>query len=306
VTSPRLILVEEHHECFFAWNYAVRRGWLQPAGNTLLHVDEHSDLSLPRLRRPIHSIGDDADLARFTYDELDIGNFIWPAVYQGIFNRVLWLRHKHRSSESWKRMALCAKNEERTEFITGSSLAGTKHADAADMRWMEYSPITTESTLRTDQPVVLDIDLDYFCSNQHPDYSGQEVEITRAAFEQFENDRYHFLRVAPGSDVRAEQRAGRYYLMFNQFAGKPALTVDEPVRANIELRMTAFFDYLKHHAVRPVLVCICRSSRSGYTPKEHLGFIEERLMDALRTHYTTENVFIDSILPAEGWKGIPA
>lgn len=306
MTPIPLVVVEEHHECFYAWNYAVRRGWLRPDGNTLLHVDEHSDLSLPRLRRALASIGDDADLARFTYDELDIGNFIWPAIYQGIFNRVVWLRQKHKSSESWKRMGLCAKNTEQTEFITGSTLAGTKYENAADLRWMEYSPVTTDSSLRTDQPVVLDIDLDYFCSNQHPDYGGQEIEITRAAFERFENDRYHFLRIAPGSDVRAEARDGQYFLLFNQFSGKPAITVEEPVEANIEARITAFARYLERHSVQPALICVCRSLHSGYTPKEHCTFVEERLMHALLPHYTTENVFINHILPADGWKGIPA
>lgn len=170
------------------------------SGNTLLHVDEHSDMSLPRLHRSIRRIG---NAVEFTYSQLDIGNFIWPAVYQGIFNRVLWLKRRHRNGSGWQRMLVCAKNAEATEFITGSSLAGTPYADAADARPMEFSRVTTADTLRTDQPVVLDIDLDYFRSNEFPDFCGKRVEITRAAYEEFAGDPYHFLRISPGSDVRA-------------------------------------------------------------------------------------------------------
>src|SRR5437773_2525459 len=87
-----LVIVEEHHEAFCVWHHAIWRSWLARRGNALLHVDEHSDLRLPRLRRLPDQFSGPADVARFAYEDLGIGTFIWPAVFQRIFDRMIWLR----------------------------------------------------------------------------------------------------------------------------------------------------------------------------------------------------------------------
>src|SRR5207244_805388 len=105
---------------FLAWHYAITQGWMPACLNTLLHVDEHSDWATPRLRRSIESAGSTlAGIAEFTYTELDIGSFIWPAVYQGIFNQVYWLRTRHTLESGPRRLFIRSLNQERTEFQTG-------------------------------------------------------------------------------------------------------------------------------------------------------------------------------------------
>lgn len=292
-----LIIVEEHHEAFYVWNYAVRTGWLGAEGNTLLHFDSHPDMALPRLRRPLSSIGDLVDLADFTYQELSIGDFIWPAVYQGLFNRVLWIRYRQKLSEGgWRTLLIGAKNPQRTEFFTAASIASTPYAAAADVRSVDYSPMTTQECVKTDQPAVLDFDLDYFCCNEHPRLPVQEVETTRAVYEEFHRNHYHFLHFAGKISVTA--RDGRYFLVYDDF---PYRHTPEPPnypadRSAIQTRITDAADFLCSYSVLPPLIVICRSVHSGYTPREECAFVEKTLIEHLEKLYSLEVLSIDDLL----------
>jgi len=44
----KTFIIEEHHEAFFVWNYAVLNNLLPAKGNNLFHIDEHSDMGTPR------------------------------------------------------------------------------------------------------------------------------------------------------------------------------------------------------------------------------------------------------------------
>ena len=201
-------------------------------------------------------------------------------------------------------MSICARCDPATRFITGGSLAATPYADAPDMKTMEYAPIGVEEGVRTDQPIVLDIDLDYFLSNDHPDYRGRQIEIAPAAYEEFIHDRYHFLRIAPGSKVSAREREGRYYLLFNNDEAEPGPPPDSPaVRDEILQRISAFVEFLRRSSVVPALIVVCRSLRSGYTPCRYAPFIEEKLVRELEMLYPLQITYISALLPgaSEAW-----
>src|SRR5215472_9699272 len=115
-----LFRLEEHHEAFLVWHYAIARQLMPASQNILLHVDEHSDWATPRLRRSIESAGSTlSGIAAFTYAELDIGSFIWPAIYKGIFAEVYWMRNQHTMQLAQRRLFIPTTNEDRTEFQTG-------------------------------------------------------------------------------------------------------------------------------------------------------------------------------------------
>ena len=98
----KTFIVEEHNEAFYIWKYAIAEGLLRPSGNCLLHVDEHSDMGTPRFNTSIKKLnGNMADVKAFTYKELGIADFIIPAVYLDIFNRVFWVKQQHRK-KLWK------------------------------------------------------------------------------------------------------------------------------------------------------------------------------------------------------------
>jgi hypothetical protein len=263
-----------------------------------LHVDSHADLSLPRLRRSLDSIADLADLADFTYQELNIGNFIWPAVYQGLFNRVLWLRYRHKRTEGgWRSVLIGAKNRFGTEFFTASSLSETPYANATDVRRIDYAPVTTQECIKTEQPVVVDIDLDYFCCNQHPCLPVLEVETTKAEYEKFIHDPYHFLRIA-GGKVSAIFRDERYFLVYDDFPYRddPAPLCNPVHRSEILERIIDFTDYLRSSSILPPLIVICRSVYSGYTPREHSFFVEKNLIEQLGELYSLRLFSIQDLL----------
>jgi hypothetical protein len=277
-----LFRIEEHHEAFIVWHHAIRQEWLYGMGNVLLHVDEHSDWGVPRLRRSIESIGDAiSDIIDFTYSELHVSDFIWPAVYQGLFSEVSWVRHQHsRSVDPW-RMMIRPVNQARTEFVTGLDV-GT---DERTVRLAQVSPAMTWSATG---PVILDIDIDYFCSNVYPDYDGRRLEVTRSAYEDFLSNRYHFLRLAPGSRITAIEESGRFYLRFNDFPRDQKADAARCTREQIIQRMDAFCSFLERSHVVPRLVITCRSQLSGYTPVEHCDFIERTLLERLSGLYSLE------------------
>ena len=87
-----LFIVEEHHEAFFVWNYCINKELIQPSQNCLLHVDFHSDFNIPKLTSSIDTLnGSLQRIFDFTYNELSISDFIIAAVYQEIFNQVIWI-----------------------------------------------------------------------------------------------------------------------------------------------------------------------------------------------------------------------
>lgn len=294
-----LVLVEEHHEAFYVWHYAVRKGWMAAEGNTLLHFDAHSDMALPRLRRPLDSIGDLIDLAEFTYRELNIGDFIWPAVYQGFFNRVLWVRYRQKLSEGgWRTILIGSKNRQRTEFFTASSLTSSPYAGAEDIRSVDYAPMSTEECLKTDQPIVLDIDLDYFCCNEYPRLPVQEVETTRSVYEEFHHNPYHFLHFAIGK-ISVVARAGRYFLVYDDFPSRddPDPPASATERGQILEKIQDCAEFLKSYFVVPPLIVLCRSVHSGYTPREQSVFVEKTLIEYLDQMYKLDVFSIENVLP---------
>jgi hypothetical protein len=294
-----IVTVEEHHEAFYVWHYGIRNGWMGSAGNTLLHADHHSDLSVPRLRRSLNSIKDMPDLADFTYQELDIASFIWPAVYQGIFSRMLWLRDKH-TSEKTARTGFVWQNDVRgTTFQTGWAQATKTKPLPDDTRSIELVLVDPVDSLRTDQPIVLDIDLDYFCCNVQP-RGVFELEVTQAAYLEFVNNPYHFLKLPPSNKAFAECRDGRFYLVFNDMRSEAA---PEFQKADLDARIQKFTGYLRLHNAVPSLVVVCRSIHSGYTPADSGAYVESRLLEELTALYAADTFYISEILPIPSNQG---
>jgi hypothetical protein len=272
--------MEEHHEAFPIWADAISNGVLPEGGATLLHVDEHSDMSVPRLRTPL-AVGNRnrADVARFTYDELDIASFIWAAVHHGMVSEIVWLRTWHPAPRNRRELFICPANREGTQFMTGAR-SGLPW-DAKDVSLTAYETLSPADKLDAPGSVILDIDLDYFSSLPYPEYENSRIEITARAYEEFQANPYHILRISPGGKVGVQRENGSYYLVFNDFPPqKPRISTDA-----IDQRLADFFGFLDRNAIRPALIDICRSRHSGYTPKEHLERIESGVLTGLRERY---------------------
>lgn len=303
MTIP-LIILEEHNEAFFLWNYAAGAHWIADRGNALLHVDEHADFSLPFLRRPLESLAGADDLASFTYTDLGIANFIWPAVYLRTLSQIVWLRRFHPLASGHRVALVWSEPADPLSLFykmvpTPNYARLTKATRTADV----FFPHVPDTLDRTFESLILDIDLDFFVSNYGPQ-ADFECEITERAFIGLQNP-YDPMRIYLGPSFRAEARDGAYYLVTDKLkAGRESESI---ARDEIAHRISAFMAFLVRNDIRPSLISICRSSYSGYTPRHLVEFLQEEVIGRLSEGYATRQSHIRELLPESanqqaGWR----
>jgi sulfatase maturation enzyme AslB (radical SAM superfamily) len=277
-----LFVTEEHNEAFFVWHLAILNGLLPARGNVLLHVDQHPDMRSPRFDRPLPAVGADlAEIAWFTYHQLDIESFIAPACLQGVFERVEWLQ-RDEPPAAW-RFAVSSLRGERKVLSVDRQRPGD--APPAEAPWVEWS------ARRPDGPgpappsgegaTILGIDLDYFSCDDAINRRAS-IEITRAELESFRADPFHALRL--GNRFRARVEDGRCFLDYNTFSDdivSPRKVSDEVVAE----RVRELAAYLRKHHVRPRIIHVTRSRHTGFTPADQWQRIEEMVLGALHSLY---------------------
>lgn len=305
-----LCVVEEHHEAFFVWRWAVSSGIIPASGNLLLHVDQHADVGSPRLRRPLPRLSASlAESYRFTYDELCCFEFIVPAVYQRLIDHVVWVQWRPPQTAS-QLVLVRPGNDSATTFVVEArnvdpetplpELAASFPGGAA--RYRVQSP---ETALPPASSVILDLDLD-FASCEDAANQVERLEVTREAYESFKTDRYHFLRITQGSRIALVEEDGHHYVYLRRFEERAPtpLRVDE---AEILRRLDVLTARLRDDGVRPALIVIARSRFSGFTAADQWTFIERALIERLRTLYDVDVFTIDTLARrlglAEAWPG---
>jgi hypothetical protein len=273
-----LYLVEEHHEAYLAWNHAIATGVLPARCDGLLHVDEHSDLGVPLVRSPVRAVVRTlAGCAELTYRDLGIASFIVPAVYQGLFRRVVWLRQRFATTPQPATLHVHALPDGVRLTMTGDlARAG---AFNLDRRQFVHEPRTEADPRPLGAVDVLDIDLDYFSCDPNAGL-GVTLEVTAREYAAFLADPYHPLRCRCGPQAQASSDGARHWLHLPEpwIPAAPSLKVDE---VELRRRVDAFAAWLTVRAVQPRVITVCRSRRSGYTPSDQWALIEALLLDAL-------------------------
>lgn len=291
--------MEEHHEAFFIWHYAIAEKLIDKTHNILFHVDEHSDMLFPLLNTSIKSVNSNLKkLHDFTYSELTIANFIYPAIYQGIFNEVYWLRQNHDSnSMTPKKMQIYSHKGEGKRFKLKSKLDFNQLFNS-DCKLFTATAITVQDSLSIEESkasnksVILDIDIDYFsCDNAAGEYL--EIEITQDAYDDYINNYYNKMRLSWGN-ISVKYMDGKYYFCTTQ--------PDELLAENLKVseqtiveRIDALVNFLKTNEIQPKLIDVCRSRLSGYTPNDQWEFIENTLVEKLSTIYEFDPIFVSEL-----------
>lgn len=301
----QLFIVEEHHEAFWVWNYAIINKLISQHNNTLLHVDQHSDMAVPKFNCSIKSLTDDLlNIYKFTYNELTIDNFIVAAIYQGIFSHVYWLyQTNNEQRENQKSILVYSHKEE------GKILKTKRNCDLGslaffnpDFKNAQFQARKTLDEFPESQAVVLDIDLDYFSCNPLGYQHKGEVQVTKEQYDLFNNDKYHFLRLAFGSGIKTKVEEGKYYLSFNSSQPEAITEKQKKLKVSEEeivQRINTLGDWLINKQVEPQLIDICRSRLSGFTPDEQCEFIEKKLIEKLNSIYNLEINQITEVLAKE-------
>ena len=280
---PDCVVVEEHHEVFAVWREALRRG--RPLrGAAIVHLDEHSDLGLPELSRPIPPLeeGWGGDW-RFVHEELNIGSFLIAGLSLGVFSSLWWHRCA-RVREEQRRFQVIASGGGRFMRLetAGRELPlGPGQEVAAEIEYFHRAEL---SSVAPTGPFVLDICLDYFASHIAPQREAIVMEVTEACWQAFVDDPYHPFRLHPGAKVRAMRTAeGVAALSFEPsgvFADRTTLSHPLEWRERLE----AVSRWLAEHGQACVMVGISRSARSGYTPAALVAQIESALGEVLQQH----------------------
>jgi hypothetical protein len=296
-----LLILEEHHEAFVAWHHAIQQGWIPEKGNTLLHVDTHSDFATPPLTTALPALATRLDeIDAFANSELDIGSFIVPAVAQGMFRRVLWLyprgpNGERRSADSYMCVRFAGPQRPLLQTSYRREVDWTEFF-RQDCRHAKVAQFTLDDgvELRGDGPFVLDIDLDYFSCNEVPVTPEFQIEISAQQFESLRRDRYHPMRILGGRQFHPKASDGRFFLVANAGSSRPSrLRVSElDIRQRIEL----FVDFLRREQIVPGIIDVCRSRISGFTPDDQCEMIESCLLSKLRELYGLEVAHIKELI----------
>lgn len=289
LTVP-LFIMEEHHEAWFIWNYGYFKGFINPFGNTLLHVDSHDDMVIARLNTSVDSLEDDLkQIYDYGYQEFGIATFIIPAIYRGIINNYTWLCKYNAYNGKRIDRYVASYESEGKFFQTGeiNPLLQVK-LQSDENQWgryqfYSYQEIGLGSTFTTSQPLILDIDLDYFSCDNSLSSAETKIEITEEAYREFEYNKYHPFRIMPAAALSAAKEGERYYLYYHEWQEPKGLK--KVSLEMIDQRINRFVEFLIKNNLKPGLIDICHSRFSGYTPADQWQYIENKLLDGLGQLY---------------------
>ena len=270
-----LTIVEEHHEVLPVWLALSEQLRSQNAPPmTLLRFDSHADMQcgcfsmdlrlLPTLKSE--------QITQIVLDEFHFDDFVLPAVYLGIFDRILWQRpaeifgntgfSEQKYVRSWQREGKC--------MIFGNG--HSSEPESQHFMWEAASSLPSQLNID-----VLDIEYDYFYCTHSP-CIAQRLEISEAEYCRYEQNAYHFARLH--FRTVAEEHDGRFELVFYPYN----VSFPHPLEledASLVASVHRFCDTILNTEMQPKLLTFCRAVHSGYCPQRQADIIEEILLSRL-------------------------
>jgi len=100
-----LYLFDNHNHAFYFWYKSYIEGIIQEK-SLLYHVDEHADMRVPDILFPKENTGDLQKVFHYTNFVLNVGNYIVPALENGLFSDVIQIRseenlHSYENYPAW-------------------------------------------------------------------------------------------------------------------------------------------------------------------------------------------------------------
>jgi len=283
---------DEHNEAYYYWHKAKYDGYLNEPLD-LYHIDAHSDMMQSESIQTSIYFPNDSQVGYLEYyeniskKELNIGNFIIPAILNGLVKNVYFIYPKWRKYKAKRK-----RNNISSMFGEGKifkhCLTINKNTNPRlfqvlpDFKHYNYSFTPIDSVPKA-RKVILDIDLDYFvCSDSNLSHMIFELEITKQQFhkqEMFLQD--ETLKFA-GLDFRFIEKDERFYARIAAKRGNDESKSYLPSKPEIVSEIDRLITALKVRKIRPLVVTISRSCISGFCPKDYAEFIETELLQRLR------------------------
>ena len=278
-----LYIIEEHHEAFYIWNKAALAGHLPPFGNTLLHIDRHTDFECGAYAADFGTLFSSLEaISDFTYNYLGIADFICPAIYQGLFNEVVIVKDYSiiLPAPQQRLVRIDGNGCLEVDNLTVFSRAALSKPEA-EFRLFTYREGGL-GNFSTPQEIALDIDIDYFCwDDSLSTVQDKRLEITETAYRELTGNPYHPFRLLPKAWLRPEEDGGRFYLSYIGLPSPGPL----PEWEQVQKRINAFKRWLERNKVNPCMISVCRSRYSGYTPATMWADVENELLVRLGEVY---------------------
>ncbi len=289
-------ILEEHHEAFLVWILAAKSGLIAETDNILYHFDDHSDMSVPKLNKPLQDVlrWSEKQVREFTYTELDIASFILAAGFTGTLSHVCWIQTDMPRSGVTD-MYITSYNDDYQTIFAGALNTASQPLIQSDHRILKYeraNPANFHPVKKNG--ILLDIDLDYFSCETNPETRNEVIlEVTAEQYDEFQQQQYHPLKFAVHR-VDAMIQNNRYYLVINYYKSvipSPRKVTPEKIRE----RINDFIALLRGKCIIPALITICRSRFSGYTPEDQWEMIEKMLLTGLKELYQTDLAYVDPL-----------
>ena len=286
-----IYVFDEHNEAFYFWHEAKKDGFLNEPTD-LFHVDAHHDMGRPEPFQKSLYFPDDSPpngylnyFQDFARSELNIGNYIFPAVLCGLIRNVYFIFPPWRNCKTRrKKMNVCS------VFGEGKILKYNLRIDKKpDPRIFRAYPDLTHfnfsmqeiEKIPQNRKMILDIDLDYFaCSDTVTNRIRYELEITKDQFLQKEVFLQGNTLPFSGLEFGFAEKDERFYVAVGLKKVRDRSHL--PDHEEIESEIGRVVDTFRSKKIRPVVITLCRSSVSGYCPKEYAQFIEQKLIERLR------------------------
>jgi hypothetical protein len=297
-----VIILEEHNEAYFAWKYALSENLIRKTGNTLLHFDEHADMGSPNLNVNPATLKDEKAIVDFTYRELNIANFIVPAIFDSLFDKVYWFRQSHyKTTRRGQLLYVRAHNGQGYKLVTHKvelldKFKKRKKELANSVVPYRFFKAHVKDLVKM-RNVCLDIDLDFFSCVQNPTGTYLKIEISKNEYDRFMANPYHRIRYFDQHRVDATCENGKHYFVLNDYRHKEI----SPIKVSKETiirRIDEMIGAIRQKQIKPQIVTICRSRFSGYTPNDQWKFIEMTLLRRLLNSIgPITNLHISHIMP---------
>jgi len=287
---------DEHNLAYYYWHKAkYEKVFKKPLD--LFHIDAHEDMGcITKLDQSIYS--DDAREKALEYHRkiaqecLGNGFFILPAVLNGLVKNVYFIFPQWRNCKAQKKQFNIASAFGEGKIIKHNLMLGKDpdpltSSTCPDLTPYRFTRCPAEK-MPVNRKVILDIDLDYFaCRDTILNHMQYELEITKEQFlKRNETILSDNTLAYSGLDFTFSTRAGRYYATVSHRKIKEISHL--PSEDEIAYEITKLVQTVKSKKVQPAMVTICRSSTSGYCPREYSRFIEEKLLQELESLYSID------------------
>ncbi|MGM0607909.1 MAG: UPF0489 family protein [Candidatus Muiribacteriota bacterium] len=290
-----LFKVEEHHEAFYIWNYLIKNNLLNRQGNSLFHIDHHSDMDSPVLDVSVNNMleNDLKTISEFTYNQLRISNFIVPAIFLGIFKDFYWMKRTYNKGNIYRKNYIKSHKRAGRIFINKPLELIFKN-DIPDDGRVVFNNIKVDKNdeIQVHNKVFLDIDLDFFSSHRAR-LKKRIIEISKDEYIKIKNDKYHFLNNEFKFDMYEDNN--KFFLDFIEGA-KEVEKSHLISKEEIQSRIDDFFKYLKNNQIKPSHILLCRSRFSNYTPENQWKFIEKKIIEKFLNLFDLNIISINDTL----------